>query len=239
MKKIEITRTIAARVLQTIDAGLVTGMGDPEPGKMCVEAAVCYALGLEHSDRPTCVSDALRTLKIQLNDEIWTSPASRAAGLRRLGLAQLGSKGVIRDRALADRVLELQIRKFIPMALRKTGRDYPEYQLDLEEAAVLCETSPTKSTFKEVDKLIPYGLPAHVRGMVESCLFCNSRIGDTLASVYNSRHRAACIISDSSYGPKYEAVLAEFAEDVVQILISMGAPGCQWLDLAPLPASTS
>jgi hypothetical protein len=29
-------------------------------------------------------------------------------------------------------------------------------------------------------------------------------------------------------------VLAEFAENVVQILIAMNAPGCQWLDLVPV-----
>jgi hypothetical protein len=30
--------------------------------------------------------------------------------------------------------------------------------------------------------------------------------------------------------------LAVFTEAIVQILIKMGAPGCQWLDLAPTPA---
>jgi hypothetical protein len=28
-------------------------------------------------------------------------------------------------------------------------------------------------------------------------------------------------------------VLGDFAERVVQILIAMNAPGCQWLDLVP------
>lgn len=45
-----ITRKIAVRVLEVVDAGLVSGVGSPEPGKMCVEAAVCYALGLPHGD---------------------------------------------------------------------------------------------------------------------------------------------------------------------------------------------
>lgn len=52
----EITIDIARKVLQTIDAGLVKGAGVPEPGKMCVEAAVCYGMGLPHGDNPTCVS---------------------------------------------------------------------------------------------------------------------------------------------------------------------------------------
>jgi len=42
----EITREVAQKVLSAVDAGLVKGQGIQEPGKMCVEAAVCYALGL-------------------------------------------------------------------------------------------------------------------------------------------------------------------------------------------------
>jgi hypothetical protein len=45
----EITRDIATKVLETVDAGLVSGVGEPKPGLMCVEAAVCYALGLRRS----------------------------------------------------------------------------------------------------------------------------------------------------------------------------------------------
>lgn len=49
--------TIAKKVLKTVNAGLVKGLGESEPGKMCVEAAVCYALGLPHSDDPwLCVA---------------------------------------------------------------------------------------------------------------------------------------------------------------------------------------
>lgn len=50
----EITREIAVKVLETVDAGLVKGMGSPIPGSMCVEAAVCFAMGLPHSDEPGC-----------------------------------------------------------------------------------------------------------------------------------------------------------------------------------------
>jgi len=39
-----ITREMATKVRDTVAAGLVQGVGVQEPGKMCVEAAVCYAL---------------------------------------------------------------------------------------------------------------------------------------------------------------------------------------------------
>ena len=62
---IEITREIATKVLACVDAGLVHGVGRPVPGQMCVEAAVCYALGLPHGDDPKCVAPTLRRLKIE------------------------------------------------------------------------------------------------------------------------------------------------------------------------------
>jgi hypothetical protein len=31
-----------------------------------------------------------------------------------------------------------------------------------------------------------------------------------------------------------DTVLSDFAENVVQVLIEMKAPGCQWLDLVPI-----
>jgi len=65
---ITITRDIAQKVRDTVDAGLSYGIGVPFPGQMCVEAAVCFALGLEHGDDPGCVSPVLRQLKIGLND---------------------------------------------------------------------------------------------------------------------------------------------------------------------------
>ena len=87
-----LTREVAKRVLDTVDAGLVQGMGVAKPGKMCVEAAVCYALGLPHGDNPDCVAPALRALKIRLNDASWSSNQARAKGLRRLAAASTAYK---------------------------------------------------------------------------------------------------------------------------------------------------
>ena len=88
---IEITETVARKVLEVVDAGLVKGLGTAKPGSMCVEAAVCYAMGLPHGDNPSCVARSLRSLKIRLNDSAWSSNEARAKGLRRLAVAQLGS----------------------------------------------------------------------------------------------------------------------------------------------------
>src|SRR5208282_1971849 len=114
-KQSEMTEVIARKVLKTVDAGLVGRLGFPVPGQMCVEAAVCYALGLPHGDDPGCVAPALRALKIRLNDSNCSSPASRAAGMRRLAVAQLGSAGVLDEEEFARRVVDYAIRVSTPM----------------------------------------------------------------------------------------------------------------------------
>jgi hypothetical protein len=104
---LKVTRTLAKRVLKVVDAGLSVGVGDPVPGRMCVEAAVNYAMGLPHGDEPPCVAEPVRTLKINLNDhEGWADDQSRAKGLRALAIAQLGSN-TLSDVEFIHRLLPL------------------------------------------------------------------------------------------------------------------------------------
>ena len=147
----EITKEIAIKVLKVVDAGLVKGMGRPQPGQMCVEAAVCYAMGLPHSDEPSCVSPSLRRLKIALNDKSWSSNQARAAGLRRLAVAQLGSADVLDDREFAKRVAELAIRKRVPAALRSAAsiQKNEAHKAKLLEAAKKCERKGTRASAQE------------------------------------------------------------------------------------------
>src|SRR5215468_4258203 len=114
----EITETIVHKLLNVVDAGLVKGLGNPEPGQMCVEAAVCYALGLPHGDNPYCIAPTLRSLKIRLNDSSWSSDQARAKGLRRLAVAQLGSANVLNESEFRRRIVDHALRKSVPRALR-------------------------------------------------------------------------------------------------------------------------
>lgn len=100
--------------LDTILArGLSAGIGNRD-GMMCIEAALCCALDLPHGDDPGCVAASVRAFKIQLNDCAWSSPIARAKGLRNLGIAQLGSRGVVNDDAFRDRLTFLTITVLIP-----------------------------------------------------------------------------------------------------------------------------
>ena len=218
-----ITRDIAAKVRDIVDVGLVSGLGDPQPGKFCVEAAVCYALGLPHGDDPGCVSPALRALKIRLNDARWSSPQARARGLRRLAVAQLGSAGVLDDRAFRARVVALSIRWAVPIALRAAARLVPDHAPALEAAARRCEQEETIDAARAARTSATAAADA-------------AAYAAAYAAAANAAYAAtaAYAADDAAAARTHDRVLAAYAERVVQILIDLNAPGCQWLDLVPV-----
>ena len=205
------TRELAAKVLATVDAGLSAGLGKPIPGQMCVEAAVCFAMGLPHSDDPGCVAQSVRELKINLNDRPWSSKQARAEGMRRLAIIQLGTKDTLNEAEFTKRLAEASIRKIVPKALRaaltlfKAGSSQREA---LEEAAKRCETEGTKDAARAA--------------------------ADAARAAADAAAYAADAAADAADAAAYDKALGEFAEIVVQILIEMGAPAAQFLDLAPL-----
>ena len=119
--------------------GLSQGLGSRD-SQVCIEAAVCAALDLPHGDDPKCVSEAVRSFKIRLNDANWSSPQARAKGLRALGIAQVGSKGVVDDVEFAKRVAEQTIRVLIPKLFRSCFKG----NVKLEELADRCEKEGTE-----------------------------------------------------------------------------------------------
>jgi len=137
-----ITPGLAARVLSIIDQGLVNGVGEPEPGKLCVEAAVCLALGEPHGDEPSCVAPEDRTFKIKLNDSDWSSPAARASGLRRIGVMQLGTQGTDR-KPWAALLAELTIRRVVPEAMEAVARLIPDRAVALRSVGQRCRDEGT------------------------------------------------------------------------------------------------
>lgn len=243
-----ITRELAAKVLEVVDAGLVLGLGEPVPGEMCVEAAVCYALGLPHGDDPACVSRAVRTLKISLNDRAWSSAGARAKGMRRLAIAQLGSAGTIDDTEFAKRVAAMTVRKMVPIAMKAAAsvQTNAEHRDALIAAANLCEAvdkaaaaaastaAATASYASSAAAVRTTAAAVHAAtaaarttAAADAAVACTYAAAATVACTYAVATAAhAAVAADACDG-----TLSDFAECVVQILIEMRAPGCEWLDL--------
>jgi hypothetical protein len=156
-----LTKRDARRVLQVVDFGLVSGLGTPEPGKFCVEAAICYALGLPHGDQPECVAECIRRYKIRINDARWSSNEARTKGMRRAAIAQLGSTS-IDQRKWANYVIEQVIRRILPLSLRRAAELHKDkvHAARLVEAALRCEQEGTKESAQNAKTAAAYAAAA-------------------------------------------------------------------------------
>src|SRR5690348_10965698 len=141
-REMQLNKEIATKVLSVVDAGLVRGVGKPVPGKMCVEAAVNFALGLPHSDEPPCVGYAVRSFKIALNDSNWSSDAARTKGMRKLAIAQLGSNEIDQGAFVKELALAT-VRRIVPLALRAAAGmpGNAAHKDSLEQHAKACESA--------------------------------------------------------------------------------------------------
>ena len=141
-----ITAENRQKLIDIVGQGLVNGLGTPRPGDLCVEAAICLAMGEPHSDKPSCVAEPDRQFAIRINDAPWSSPEARAEALLPLALAQLGTAGTDRG-PWVRRVVEGTIRQILPIALRVAARVHPEEQhcAALDAAAMRCEQEGTRT----------------------------------------------------------------------------------------------
>jgi hypothetical protein len=233
----EITRDLASRVLDVVDAGLTNGLGLAIPGGMCVEAAVCYAMGLPHGDDPGCVNPILRFLKIYLNDSYWSSKKTRAMGMRRLAIAQLGTNSNFNSGDFTDLVLNFTIRVIVPIALRSLLKcsDLSSYWDRISDAADECELLGTKASAEKATILtsIFYNTPTfnsnyiNVHDAASNAAYTVPYNAAGAVSVVNSAAREAASLA----AEEYDKILNIFAEGIVQILIDMKTPGSEFLDL--------
>lgn len=238
--KIEINEAVAANILNLVDQGLVKGVGKPIPGQMCVEAAVCYALGLPHGDDPRCIAQSLRSLKIKLNDSAWSSKEARSQGLRRLALAQLGSKDNLDEVEFTKSCSTLAIKIMAPIALRAAAsiQKNEKHKHALNDAANRCEKEGTRQSALEA-KTIAYAAATTADSSAEAdaatiayaAAYASADAADATIAYTSAHTYAAYAYAYASESKKRDEVYNQFAEAVVQILIDMKAPGCQWLYL--------
>jgi len=209
-------KVLVNKLIGVVRKGLSCGLGEAKPGKMCVEAAVCYAYGLPHNDNPPCVGNAVRAFKIQLNDSTWTSPKARAKGMIELSIAQLNSNTI--DQKVFSEELMLA-------AIRTRGAEIAK-KYDLTEIA---KTLKTAKTFTEVyDMLITVRDTAEdekkefMQKLICGCTSSVTGKADYVADAYaqlQGQHR------------RTNVYLIEAAQLCLKILKKMKSPGCKYLYL--------
>lgn len=220
-----INAAIASRVLEVVDKGLSLGMGKPEPGHMCVEAAVCYAMGEPHSDQPKCVLTAIRSLKIGMNDHgIWdTSPRDankvRAEALRRVAIAQLGTKGKVTPERWAKAYIaafwgKSKANKEYMSDLKDWQKDQKAYKVALKKHMenIRVQTTKASSNGSRVECRFEWSFEKKPDLKKAQKDFMDNEIFYELGVKTVKHAKAVC-------------------EEVVQALKKAGSPGCKYLYL--------
>ena len=202
-------RVVLPKYHAILDRGLSSGLGNRN-GQMCIEAAVCSALGLNHSDDPQCVAKSVRSFKINLNDSKWSSPTARAAGLRRLGVAQLGSKGIVDDLEFAKRIAKKTIQKLLPPLFREIFHDS-----ECISAALRCEQEGTNYAASYAGNAANYAASYAVNA------------ASYAASYAANAANAAYATNTCRRGAKYLILSANLA---IEVLTELESPGIEWMD---------
>lgn len=240
-----ITKVQAQKVLDVIDKGLTQGVGRPIPGQMCVEAAVCYAFGEPHDDKPKCVDAVLSQVKIHLNDHnAWkrgksktglNPKAARTHGLRRLGVIQLGSRDAIDSKLLVEHLM-----RFACQAVAAAIKSDPKATKEDKAAAKHLTKIETRRGLKEAEAIL-----RHLRDRAFE-REDNPEWEDRLAKLISGKEYLSLNINPSvsceasAAGYFIEACLTDkcgqteimaFCEKVVQALKKMKVPGAKWLKL--------
>ena len=236
----------ALKVYEYVNAGLVSGLGNAVPGQMCIEAAICLAIGEPHGDTPSCVGEQDRALSIPLNDAKWSSDKARADGMRRLAIAQLGS----RDLSKAQQtewlrlVVEGVIRKIVPLALRAAAPLQKEpHKSALEQAAVNCEQSHNRTAADAARDAAyaaayaaaaaAYGADAAAAAYAYAAYDAAAACADAAAAraacaAAYTADRAACAAAYTADAARDEP-LRMLANIAVDAYAAVGAPGYQLL----------
>jgi hypothetical protein len=210
-----------------LSRGLCKGIGK-QGSQVCIEAAICEALGLPHDDDPKCVSKAVRKYKIAINDANWSSPEARAKGLRDIGLAQLGSLGVVDDVAFSARLIELTIREMLPSLLREV---FPNNET-IQSAALRCEQEGTYAAACAAAcaaDATAYAAraAAYAADVAAYAAAYAADVAARAAAYAADAADAAAYAADAADGDKYLLLSVSLA---MRVLRELGSPGCELLE---------
>ena len=221
----DVSIKLARRVLEVVDKGLCNGVGHPIPGQMCVEAAVCYAMGKPHGDKPSCVNDEVRWAKITLNDMNWPSEEKRAEGLRRVAIAQLGSdqieKGKFKEKLISNLLRDI----LIPYTISKHKDLTPKEKALLKKLPSVDRTQERLKTFCDIADNSTIKFPYYpLRSFIENT---EKRVTSTDTVIDAMRGW----IHSSENGNSQHESLVIIADCIEKTLKECKSPGVKWLHL--------
>lgn len=239
-------KALARKVIALINHGLIGGLGEPKPGEMCVEAAICYALEETHGDEPSCVDSRIRDFKIALNDCNWSSNMARARGLKRLAIASLGSDRLLLNhyqderRKFNSHVYLRTVNVIPPQLLRMLWHPEECVRNDYEILARECETVKEAVAARELMRNMRKQMEDHQDGVSDKVCNQMERFESFAANMTGDMNAQAAAAAMNALGGDerppfsvraYDAMLMEVANFAVEGLQKVESPGCEHLNL--------
>lgn len=211
----QINETLVNKILNLLSFGLTKGVGNPKPGEMCIEAAICYALGEPHGDDPSCVGSEVKNAKISLNDCEWSSNKARAEGMKKLAIAQLGSIDLNQEE-FRDRLKLNSTKRLLPFLLGKTYEKIKDESLLVYKKKFEDLSSLESSILDEFYYSYSYYYQKYYYYYPPNYYY------------YNNCYYYYYDYCALQYGDEF---LLLFADVILQTLIEMNCEGCKYLYL--------
>lgn len=197
-----------------LERGLCKGVGKPDD-QMCIEAAICTALGLPFGDNPICVARTVRSYKIAINDKIWSSPQARAKALRDIGIAQIGSKDTVNDEEFIRRLSQKTIQVLIVHLFR--NNKYTKNNLKLQELTNICEKEPTDINCRKL---------AATAATYTATAATYTAATHAAHAAHAAAHAAHAADAADAAADDYLIMSVNLA---LEVLKELKSPGCEWI----------
>lgn len=218
----KITENKVCKLVSNIKCGLQGGgIGDPEPGKMCVQSAIAYSMGLPFNDEPECVEPGLGAIDIYINDLNWTSNKARAKGMIREAISKLGSNKLNVFKLHSQIFVEvLQVCLNNGMAGYWTKRNKDIDVWDENE-----DLYHNASGWKNFDSIPNNGLIAIFKHVIDWDSYLLSS-GDITTNLLRKTINVGKI-----KGERLDRFLTEVCDAIEQVLVELKSPGTRYLYL--------
>lgn len=200
-------------------------------------------------DNAMTIDPALRSFVITMTDAPWSSPKARAAGMRKLEAAQLGSLGKLDSIKFVQKLAEQTIRRLLPPILRQIGWDGVAKRCEqegTEEAAEAAAYVAANSTWAAAEvanvaffaRLAAYAACNAARAAANAARVARAAADATYAAC-NAAANAAAYAADyadiateaaDAANAARDGVLTLMCDICIDILREMEAPGIALMD---------
>lgn len=218
-----ITQDLVTSIHKSLDKGLTKGLGKPVEGEMCVEALICHKLGLPHSDNPPCVGKEVRKAKITLNDCDWSSNQARANGMRKLAIAQLGSNQ-INQKDFVKTLLLRSTQRILPFLIQKHYEQCKDKKLLIWKSKFESIVKLNNSLWKEFYNYY------HYYRYYYYYYYNYYNYYNYYRYYYYNYYSHYYHYHYYNYSNNVDTFLLLIADTILQVLIELKSPGCEWLD---------